>query len=103
MDGHPRQNPAYRPATGKALETGLFLLGLPPGYSSYQLVLDGTLLLHRRAQDTNIGALQPAVLRFVVSLRLEQIDGPDFSLGRYVAQPRDAATCSGAGVAPSTP
>src|SRR5204862_7959235 len=25
-DGHPRQNPAYRPATGKALETGLFLL-----------------------------------------------------------------------------
>ena len=24
-DGHPRQNPAYRPATGKALETGLFL------------------------------------------------------------------------------
>src|SRR6266496_766652 len=27
MDGHPRQNPAYRPATEKALETGLFLLG----------------------------------------------------------------------------
>lgn len=25
MDGHPRQNPAYRPATEKALETGLFL------------------------------------------------------------------------------
>src|SRR4051794_11735029 len=25
MDGHPRQNPAYRPAKGKALETGLFL------------------------------------------------------------------------------
>jgi len=25
-DGHPRQNPAYRPATEKALETGLFLL-----------------------------------------------------------------------------
>src|SRR6188472_3587562 len=24
MDGHPRQNPAYRPATKKALETGLF-------------------------------------------------------------------------------
>src|SRR5262249_61751142 len=24
-DDHPRQNPAYRPATGKALETGLFL------------------------------------------------------------------------------
>src|SRR5207247_9299901 len=27
-DGHPRQNPAYRPATEKALETGLFLLAL---------------------------------------------------------------------------
>ena len=27
MDGHPRQNPAYRPATEKALETGLFLFG----------------------------------------------------------------------------
>src|SRR5207247_4464012 len=26
-DGHPRQNPAYRPATEKALETGLSLLG----------------------------------------------------------------------------
>src|SRR5918996_1335853 len=26
MDGHPRQNPAYRPATEKASETGLFLL-----------------------------------------------------------------------------
>src|SRR3954466_7103883 len=25
MDGHPRQNPAYRPATEKALATGLFL------------------------------------------------------------------------------
>jgi hypothetical protein len=25
MDGHPRQNPAYRPATEKALVTGLFL------------------------------------------------------------------------------
>jgi hypothetical protein len=25
MDGHPRQNPAYRPATEKAPETGLFL------------------------------------------------------------------------------
>src|SRR5207302_958578 len=25
IDGHPRQNPAYRPATEKALETGLFL------------------------------------------------------------------------------
>src|SRR6188508_1507179 len=24
MDGHPRQNPAYRPATKKALDTGLF-------------------------------------------------------------------------------
>ena len=24
-DGHPRQNPAYRPAKGKASETGLFL------------------------------------------------------------------------------
>src|SRR5262245_60336985 len=24
-DGHPRQNPAYRPATEKALATGLFL------------------------------------------------------------------------------
>ncbi len=24
-DGHPRQNPAYRPATEKALVTGLFL------------------------------------------------------------------------------
>ena len=39
MDGHPRQNPAYRPATEKALETGLFLWtrfagdssGSPPG------------------------------------------------------------------------
>ena len=29
-DGHPRQNPAYRPAKGKALETGLFLLGRDP-------------------------------------------------------------------------
>jgi hypothetical protein len=27
MDGHPRQNPAYRPATEKALETGLSLCG----------------------------------------------------------------------------
>src|SRR5205823_13890862 len=26
-DGHPRQNPAYRPATEKALVTGLFLFG----------------------------------------------------------------------------
>src|SRR5436309_15239064 len=26
MDGHSRQNPAYRPATEKALVTGLFLL-----------------------------------------------------------------------------
>jgi hypothetical protein len=25
MDGHPRQNPAYRPAKEKASETGLFL------------------------------------------------------------------------------
>jgi hypothetical protein len=25
MDGHPRQNPAYRSATEKALVTGLFL------------------------------------------------------------------------------
>src|SRR5436305_12785145 len=28
MDDHPRQNPAYRPATEKALETGLFLYGV---------------------------------------------------------------------------
>src|SRR5436305_825887 len=27
MDGHPRQNPAYRPATEKAPATGLFLWG----------------------------------------------------------------------------
>ena len=38
MDGHPRQNPAYRPATEKAPATGLFLFGLLPGYSSYAAV-----------------------------------------------------------------
>ena len=27
-DGHPRQNPAYRPATEKALATGLFLFNV---------------------------------------------------------------------------
>src|SRR3954447_14499353 len=34
MDGHPRQNPAYRPATEKALATGLFLLTRFAGDSS---------------------------------------------------------------------
>jgi hypothetical protein len=34
MDGHPRQNPAYRPATEKALETGLFLWTRLAGDSS---------------------------------------------------------------------
>jgi hypothetical protein len=34
MDGHPRQNPAYRPATEKALVTGLFLLVRFAGDSS---------------------------------------------------------------------
>ena len=34
MDGHPRQNPAYRPATEKALETGLFLWSRFAGDSS---------------------------------------------------------------------
>jgi len=34
MDGHPRQNPAYRPATEKALATGLFLCARFAGDSS---------------------------------------------------------------------
>ena len=36
-DGHPRQNPAYRPATEKALETGLFLWTRFAGDSSGSL------------------------------------------------------------------
>ena len=35
MDGHPRQNPAYRPATGEAPVMGLFLFGRVPGDSSW--------------------------------------------------------------------
>jgi len=34
MDGHPRQNPAYRPATEKAPETGLSLYRRFAGDSS---------------------------------------------------------------------
>ena len=34
-DGHPRQNPAYRPAKEKALANGAFSMGRLPGESSY--------------------------------------------------------------------
>jgi hypothetical protein len=41
MDGHPRQNPAYRPATEKALETGLFPFQKPAQYRACAAVRFG--------------------------------------------------------------
>jgi len=60
MDGHPRQNPAYRPANEKALETGLFLLSVCAidGALPLNCIVTGTyrkpLEEHRVSLPTNV-------------------------------------------------